>query len=380
MAFASMFILFILFILAILAAIGLVGAIVTIVSLVRMRKRKKNGQKQRFAGLVIGLVIFFVPVSILSGLAVTGAIANVARDIRISRYDSFVEKWKNERTYERQAQEECLGPMFEAADAGDKERLISYFPETADKAELSRQLDSFLAEYPGGLAEGEFDFESPAMDGRYDDGKETKKFFGSGVVRKDGETYYVIIEAMFVNENEPENVGITKFTVESSIARAERMAARDNIDEDAMVYCRTSAEDPSAECRIIEGFPVIYNDTGKRSFDEMLKVLETERSMAGLKEKFGEPNATYYFPNSNGTDYYYELEEKAEDGEPLYFHIDTVNDKIIIDLCFTCSTRHDYKGQWLDDNGKLKVKDDKYIKLQRWSDISCSQQPRRRQL
>ena len=95
----------------------------------------------------------------------------------------------------------------------------------------------------------------------------------------------------------------------------------------------------------------LYEDTGRRDEAEMLKTLETERSMAGLKARFGEPNASYKMANSNGTDHFYELESE---GEPRYFHIDAVDDKIIIDLCFTCGTEDDDHELWLDYDGKPK--------------------------
>lgn len=341
MAFVSLFFVMLGIFALILLGIGTLGLIIIIVSIILRRKRKKEGKKPGKIGLIIGIIIFLIPVAIILSIMIPASISSFETQVERTQYTCLTDKWRNENDWvsDNDAKDEAIETLLKAADEGDVETLKQMFPQNAQGEQLDAQIEDFLTEYPKGLSVSENREEFS--------GSSTTKYFNTMYeIVMDGERYYIKLQACYRNDENPEEVGVTLFTVENEKAYA---LDKDYTDSD-YIFSDTIVEE-DYETRRIDAEPYVFTPIERTiTQKEIESTLHSERSIASFIEKYGEPNVIKDYSNSNGTHYFYELVPDNE--EPRYLEIVAVGDDIIIDLCNICGTEEDLL--WFDDNGLLE--------------------------
>lgn len=336
MAFVSMFLVMLIIFLVFLLGIGFTGLIIIIISVIRMKMRQKQGKKPRKAGLIIGIILFSIPIVLGLFLFITGAISSIDREIARSKYTCLTDEWRNEWVSDSEAKDAAIEALLKAADEGNAEAIKQMFPQNAQGTVLVAQIDAFFEEYPKGLSEEEREEQSGSAGNDY--------FSTRYEVVMNGVRYYICLQGCHQSDEHPEEVGITFFTVESEKA----YVLDKKYDNTDYIFADTIVEE-DFETRRIHGYPYLFTPIEREiSQEEVLDTLRYERSLKSFIEKYGEPNVIRDYTNSNGTDYIYELQ--PENGEARYLKIDAVGDEIIIGLCYICGEERNY-SLWLDDNG-----------------------------
>lgn len=349
MAFASMMIIFLVIGAILVGLVGLIGLIMIIVSLVRRGKFKREGRKPKKLGLIIGIVLFCIPIGIVIAIVGSIVVSGVKTNIARKSYNNCIEQWRNEWVTDNEACEAAIEELLTAADEGDIEALKALFPKEAQGENLDEQIEAFLEEYPKGLSEiEERNDQSMGSSGSNHYGSHTEDCSSRYEIVMDGQRYYLNLSIRYQCDEDSDQIGVTLFTVESEKA----YVLEKEYGDDDYIFADTVVEE-EFETRRIDGHPYRFTEIDRAiTVDEALKTMKTERSIGSFIEKYGEPNVKIKYSNCTGTDYYYEL--KPEDGELRYLHITAVDDRILPDSCHISGEEEDVF--WLDENGEPEVK------------------------
>lgn len=365
MAFISMVFVALFIVGAILLGIGLIGLIITIVSVIK-RRRTPEGVKKKKAGLIVGIILMSVPVVPVAAILIYGAYSRITLEIQRANYTCLTDEWRNEYVPEDKAAKAAMEAMLKAADEGDKEEIKAMFSENAQNEQLDKQIDQFLATYPGKLLQTELpeDFLSEyACDYSKTDWSESsengfnKEYFSVCFdVEMDGERYYISMEGCNHNDNNPEEIGLLLFTVETELAYVveKEYSETDYIYSDMM-------QDADFEVRKIDGKLCAFTPINRKiSQEEALETLREKFWLEDYIEKYGEANAVINYDKESGDgEYYYEL--LPENGEARYLKLEVEDDDIDASLSCICGEE---KGNeiWLDEFWKDEFQKDEFQK------------------
>lgn len=334
MAFISMVFVALFIVGAILLGIGLIGLIITIVS-VRKRKRTPEGVKKKKAGLIVGIILMSVPVIPVVLILIYSAYSRIALEIQRANYTCLTDEWRNEYVPEDKAAKAAMEAMLKAADEGDKEEIKAMFSENAQNEQLDKQIDQFLATYPGKLLQTELpeDFLSEyACDYSKTDWSESSE---NGFNKE----YFSVC-----------------FDVETELAYVveKEYSETDYIYSDMM-------QDADFEVRKIDGKLCAFTPINRKiSQEEALETLREEFWLEDYIEKYGEANAVINYDKESGDgEYYYEL--LPENGEARYLKLEVEDDDIDASLSCICG-EEEGNEIWLDEFWKDEFQKDEFQK------------------
>ncbi len=272
-------------ILVILGGLALMGVALLIVYLVQRSKKKKRGEKASKAPLIASILFLILPV----GAAVWFLISVIANHFERMSWNNFRDEWKNSSyVTDTGARHDAVEAFFEAADKGDKEAIRLMFTENIQKsASLEKQIDDFLAVYPGGLSAGK-----TGGWGGMSGGVDPADLYQSGEIELDGEIYHISIGLCYQNSERPDLVGIEYIHINSQEAEAFECDSGFTIDTDRTFIRGNFQEYDEFEARVIGPHTYAYVEMDrvltKAQIDE---AAENSRSFADMAEKIGEPNA-----------------------------------------------------------------------------------------
>lgn len=345
MAFISLLAVYLFIFIVILAILAFIGSIFLVIGLVKRKKAAEQGKKYPYVFIVLGILFLAPSVLTVGGVLVTAVVSTV--QIKIADtigYENCVDKWKNRWVSDSAAEEAMLEEFIEAAESRDKDALMAlYTDEIQNRAELSGQVDEFLAAYPGGFSAD--DFES---DGAHSESGGGEAYFDTdyeGVI--DGEYYYISFSACHSNDEHEERVGLRYFYIKSEKAKVLE-------DRNDYVYATDSqyidagfSVEGEYETRRVGGYPFEFVPMDRKlTKEQVIDEIKNVRTIEELTEILGEPNGR----SERLSELLYEL--VPEGGEPRYVVITYDNyGRIILNSTHFEGTTG--SGQWLDDNGNL---------------------------
>lgn len=318
MAFFYLILIFVL--IPVIAVIFLAGIILLIIGIVNKRNPKNAGRKFPTVCIAVGGTLL-----VLSALIfVIGIVPGIRKAFF---YDSVPEHWQNALVGDNQAANEAIKALMEAAGNGDREALAKNFTaEVRNSSSFKAELDSFLGTYPADLSECELDGGPSGSSGSYNYGHNVLTGSASYTCDLEGERYFINISFRYENTDEPEKVGVERFSVMNLGARAlyiqevNEKAMLGDYEDNTSLICDIKNSD-EVDARLIGGYPFVWHPTSNKKLteDEMRTLLSNTIDMRSLIEEIGSPNVSMKYSNSTGYDYYYEL--VPENGEPRYAHI-----------------------------------------------------------
>jgi len=242
-------------------------------------------------------------------------------------YDSIVEKWQNETIFEGEASEDAINALLNAADANDHDEFAENFTEEVrERAGFDGAVNKFLAVYPKGLSKADLKYMGGGAGGSSRGDNLVKGATYSYECTLNGDWYHINVSFCFVNDQEPEKIGVEHFEIMNLNAEAYHT---DLASDDPYYYekfyllCDIKSEE-EMPARMIAGSPYLWKTTDNRKLteDEMRDLLYQYGGDLGnreLREILGDSNAYYKSFNSTGYFHYYELQPK--NGEPRYARI-----------------------------------------------------------
>jgi len=337
MALATALVLILIIVAAVLGIVFLIGLTLLIIGIVRKCKAKNKGKKSPVALIVTGSVLM-VPSIIIVGIIVYNLVSSDMNRAKWEREaDSVVELWQNTNVTDDKAAKQALASLLTHADMGDKEAFAKNFAKPLrDDPEFNEKIDRFFAEYPGGLAGLDFKSSGGGGGGSSNRGvRERHSIYGYDINLGD-ESYYLELAFCYVNDTDPDQIGVTRFEVYNLGGYVDYNLMQDGHvishgDDDYLVCNICTPDEVSA--RRIGGHAYRWTESEVEpvTADEMEQILKncTTLDDAISTGKIGQPNSEYHTPNSNGTDYIYEL--KPEDGEARYAKIVVSSDGRLLD-------------------------------------------------
>lgn len=362
MAFASMIMVLLAIVLLILGILFVAGLIFLIIGIVKKKNPKNAGKKHPIVFIVIGSLLSLPATVIIIIVLGTSLFTNVKTAIKRTQYECVPDKWRNERVHDHEAAQEVLDALLKAADDSDKEAFaLNFTPEIQERSDLDDALDRFFESYPEGFSGYDIEVGPVGGGGSYHYGHNILNAGTRINVVMNDEWYTIELGFCYENTDNPERVGVTKFTIRNlgGAAYFNKKHSRDShYLEDEYLICSIMS-DQEISARLINGVPFLWTDTpeSKLTEDEMRELLTQYRDkgigIPEVRNVIGEPNASIKWSNSTGYDYYYEL-AKEEDGVPRYVHISTstANGRIID--AYLCDSEKQYYDEPIV----------KYIKLQ----------------
>ena len=346
MAFISLIAVYLLIFIVILAILAFIGIVLLVFGLVKRKKAVQRGKKYPYVFIVLGILFLAPSVLTVGGVIVTAVVTTVQVKIADTiGYDNCVDRWKTRWISESEAEEAVFKEFIEAAESRDKEALMAlYTGEIQNRAELSGQVDEFLAGYPGGFSAD--DFESDGASSGSGGGEAHFDADYEGV--KDGKYYYISFGACCVNDDNEDKIGLQYFYIKSEKAKV----LEDRNDyEYAIDSLYIDAEFPvegEFETRRVGDYPFEFVPMDRKlTKEQVMDAVKSARTIEELSEILGEPNGS----NERMHELLYEL--VPEDGKPRYAVITHDNyGKIILNSTYFVGETG--SGQWLDDNGKVK--------------------------
>ena len=326
MACASMFLLALFTVFVILLAIFLFGLIVFIVGLANSGKIKRNNKKWPIVLMVIGVLNMIPPVIITIVLIILASVYNYRIEHMLDIYGTLPEAWKNVETVDRNAGNQAIDLLFQAADANDRNAFIECFSEeTRDRDDFAEMVDAFLEAYPGGFSETEFSYNAHGGT-QSGDGWKGARYGYEGEV--DGEFYYITVGYCYWSKEHPEMVGVNYLSVMNIAGDASyrnRLTEINPDNEDIYLYCYLPGPD-EVNARRIDRYTYLWNESEGPvlTADEMREYLARFETLQEAIDEggIGQPNCN---PVYNGgvvsNEYYYELQ--PVNGEPRYAFIRT---------------------------------------------------------
>lgn len=336
MALVPFLLLAMLIIAGILGLIFIVGSILLTIGLVR--KGKPNKSKMLPVVLIILGVIFMLPVVVCIVWFATGDIKNKYYKSRYEKETgSVVELWKHTNVTEEKGSEQALKALLSTADSGNKELFKSNFSEEIQNdPEFNKKLDAFFDEYPGGLSVLEFDEGGGAGGGSSNRGRRERNYSCDYDINLGDESYYLELSFCYVNDDHPEQIGVTEFKVMNLEGYVDYYINQDGYErshtkEDYLVCDICTPDEVSA--RRVGGHAYRWNESDANlvSADEMGKILGDSKYLKDAIDtgKIGAPNITHTSSVTSSITYFYEI--LPEDGEQRYVEITTTEDGEIID-------------------------------------------------
>ena len=353
----SMVLVFLFAILLILGFVFLIGLILLIVGIVKRTKPKNQGKKHPTVLIVIGSLLMVPLIGMIVFVAVYPGASDALKQRRMENYTSVREIWLNESIYgEKELTKQAIEAMVKASEEGDKESFKANFAEAVrNNSDFDKRVDDFFAAYPCGFDVSKF-VERTTYGGydRFEGTNRIREFSNRYLTTSGGEDFVIMIGYCCENDDHPEKVGITYFTVRNVNCQAVFELDFDPYDADASakVYEReylvcdlNSSNDFDA--RIVSGGLYLWteSDGPVLTKSQMADVLN---GVSSLKEAIdqgliGNPNVTVKSYNSSTYVCYYEL--KSDNGEPLYAHISLDSPLGSINSAYTCSK---YEGNYSD--------------------------------
>ena len=373
----------------IIGIIGLIaGVILLTAGLICRKKPEHQGKRFPKIFIVAGSILVCIPVLTVGIAAATGLLSTLRSD------DSIPEHWRNTWTIsENTAADEAKTPfikelilnsskdkimnfyhkvfglnynlililnyyvkvkVMKAAGEGDRDALGKCFAaELQNSPDFSKELDSFLEEFPAALSGCELDGSSTGSSGSYDYGHNVRTAGAKYECELNGEKYYISLDFCFENTDEPDKVGVTYFSVRNLEARALYIEEvnRDPESKRPTIECVIKSSE-EINARLIDGIPYIWHPTSgkKLSEDEMRQLLSKTDSMDDLIRSIGEPNVSFKSYNSTGYDFYYEL--SSEESEAQYAHITAGSPKGEIYHAYLCTAEKEFYDEPLKPHKK----------------------------
>ena len=281
---------------------------------------------------------------------VISLVTNTKTAIKRTQYECVPDKWRNEHVHDNQAAQEVLDALLESADKGDREAFAKNFtPKLQAAPGFEDALEDFFCSYPVGLSECGIKVGTVGGGGSYDHGHNVLTA-GTGIdLWMDGNWYTIGIGFCYENTDNPDEVGVTEFTIRNlegdAFFRNEYSKDQGYLEDEYLVCSIMSSDEVSA--RLINGMTFLWKDTPepKLTEDEMRTLLTDHRDDGiGSPEVLGvigEPNVSYKSPHATGYDYYYELAPKS-DGTPQYVYICTSGPHGRIIDAYLCDTEDQY--------------------------------------
>lgn len=336
MALVPFILLALLIIAGILGLIFIVGSILLTIGIVR--KGKQNKSKILPVVLIILGVIFMRPVVVCIVWFATGDIKNKYYKSRYEKETgSVVELWRHTNVTEEKGSEQALKALLSTADSGNKELFKSNFSEEIQNdPEFNKKLDAFFDEYPGGLSTLEFDEGGGAGGGSSNRGRRDRNYSCSYDINLGDESYYLELSFCYVNDDHPEQIGVTEFKVMNLEGYVDYYINQDGYEmsrtkDDYLVCDICTPNEVSA--RRVGGHAYRWNESGANlvSADEMSEILDDSKYLKDAIDtgRIGSPNIKHTSSATSSIDYFYEI--LPEDGEKRYVKIVTSEDGRIID-------------------------------------------------
>lgn len=358
MAFMSMVLVFLFAILLILGFVFLVGLVLLIVGIVKRRSPKNKGKKHPTVLIVIGSILMVPLVGTLLFVAIYPGANQALTQRRIESYTTITETWQKEFVFSEGAKTQAIEALLKATEAGDKESFKSCFSDTVrGNSDFDKRVDSFFTSYPGGFDKTKFVERGGVQGYNYDkyDGSNRVSVGTDRYLTTVGEDDFVIVVGYcYKNEDHPEDVGITFFSIRNLGGQAVFESGFDPEESDTCNYYMkdylTCDIRPASElsARMIAGGIYVWNESDGPVLtrDEMSSVLSKVSSLKEAIDKglIGNPNVTARSVNSSGCYCYYEL--KSANGEPLYAYISLDSYLGSINGAYTCSK---FEGNYSDN-------------------------------
>ena len=255
--------------------------------------------------------------------AITGPTMSHAE--AIEKYGDLCTYWQNENVFEGGGATSAYETLLDSAESGDRDKFASCFTkELRGKSGFDSMVDEFLKAYPKGLKDAEMKYSPAGAGGSFDGGKAVKGAGAKYEGKFKGETYYILIKFCYVNDNDPDKVGVEFFTIENEGAKAANNyeSCSDEYYWDKVILLCDIRKD--VNYRVIDGTPVLWKDTDtpKISAEELRTLLAKADGRLDdpeVRSKLGEPNYEGTSYSSAGCKYYFELQPK--DGKPQYAYI-----------------------------------------------------------
>ena len=254
--------------------------------------------------------------------AITGPTMSHAE--AIEKYGDLCTYWQNENVFEGGGATSAYETLLDAAESGDRDKFASCFTkELRGKSGFVSMVDEFLKAYPKGLKDAEMKYSPAGAGGSFDGGKAVNGAGAKYEGKFKGETYYILIKFCYVNDNDPDKVGVEFFTIENEGAKAANNAQSSSDPdywEKTVMLCDIRND---VNYRIIGGTPILWrgSSVSELTADELRTLLAKSGSLDDpeLKAKIGEPGNERTSYSSAGVTYYFEIQPK--DGKPQYAYI-----------------------------------------------------------
>jgi len=293
----------------ILAGIFSIGVVFLVVGLVTRFLAKKKKQVKRFPKVLIGLALpmLILPV-VLTAVFVGSRIIDAAKNPI---------QYRSEETMFN----EEVDAFFEAADRNDAQAIYDLCAASVKKENpaLREQIVAFLDEYPGHPDTNERG--GPVSGGGgWTDGKEFSTLSDVFVFTKDSTNFYCNLVYTYIDETDPEEVGIKYVSIRSEKVICDETFDFPDVDG---IYIQLQS-DETYSTRRIGGYPEIFVEYDRKITEQQVRdYLAESTSLSGFKKQFGEPNA-----DDPNLVCFFEIE--GSDGGRYYarFYYDTDEDKI----------------------------------------------------
>jgi len=346
MALATALFLVAIIIAVILGIVFLIGLTLLIIGIVRKCKPKNEGKKSPLALIITGAVLMLPSLIILIVIAVNVISSEINRAHVESRADNVVEVWQNTHVTDDKGAEQALSYLLTYADKGDKDLFRKNFAKSIQEdPDFNRKMEAFFKEYPGGLAGLEFKNSGSSGGGSANRGVRESHSNYSFNVNLGDESYYLKLSFCYENDTDPDGIGVMGFEVYNLGGYVDYYLTSNGsvIDHGGNDYLVCNICTPGeVSARRIGGKAYRWTESSTEPItaDEMEQLLAQCVTLddAIATGKIGQPNGEYHLPNSNGTDYYYEL--KPEDGEARYVKIIVSSDGRLLDAWLNSPDRN----------------------------------------
>ena len=329
MAFVSMFIVFIVIAAVIFGLMLITGLILLIVGIVNKSRPKHSGKKFPMVCIVSGSVLLALPL-MAAAVVMFWGIAGVVKEAFQSReYDSLSERWSSQLLLtDSDAAEQAIEGLLSSADTGDREAFAKHFtPELQASEGFDEALDSFFAAYPTGLSQCDLDGGRGSGSDSYDAGHTVKTAHADYKCMQDGNWYSIMMVFCYKDTDDPDKVGVTKFTImnlEAAAVFEDEFSRNPDYLDDVYLLCDIKSSD-EVSARLIGGWPLLWTptDTPKLTAEQMRELIAGHDRLddKDLRNTIGTANAAIKYSNCSWVEYYYEI--KDENGEPRYVCIHT---------------------------------------------------------
>lgn len=193
---------------------------------------------------------------------------------------------------------EAVDAFFAALDAGDSDAIRGLFSKNVQEtdADLDQQIETLTALYSGPTDINRRDGKS--LSGSYSNhyGDHTSTVYSTFPVVSNDIFYWCYFELTYENDEDEDNIGITKLLFFSADERCRFQYDGDwkIPDESGLIVYPDDSLD--CEVRCVSGYPYKFtpSETPLKE-DEVKSFLDTNTSFSAFVERFGEPNAVHIY-------------------------------------------------------------------------------------